>query len=191
LGQPRPGECRVTVRPLNDSRGNIITALAQDARELPIEWRGVLPVPAEDRHGRPQELMPFWFALQLFPVAFFLGAIGAEAFIGLAFWESAVVIVVANLVGAAVVGAVSTMGSCTGAAQLPLARAPFGRGVLLPGVLASCSNIVFLSLGAVYGAQAVQVLIVGILSPSRCSSCSRSKPRSPSSDMTSCTATRG
>jgi nucleobase:cation symporter-1, NCS1 family len=147
---------------LNDSRGDIITALVQDAHELPVEWRGALPVPAEDRHGRPRELIPFWFALQLFPVAFFLGATGAEAFIGLAFWESALVIVVANLVSAAVVGAVSTMGPRTGAAQLPLARAPFGRGVLVPGVLASCSNIVFLSLGAVYGAQALQVLIAGI-----------------------------
>ena len=142
--------------------GPALATLAEDVGELPIEWRGVLPVPVRARHGRPRQLIPFWFALQLFPVAFFLGAIGAEAFIGLAFWENLLIIVVVNAVAAAVVGAVSTMGPRTGAAQLPLARAPFGRGVLLPGLLASATNIVFVALGAVYGAQALRVLITAL-----------------------------
>jgi NCS1 family nucleobase:cation symporter-1 len=140
----------------------VLATLARDVDELPIEWRGVLPVPAGARHGRARQLIPFWFALQLFPVAFFLGAIGAETFIGLSFWENVLVIILVNMLAAAVVGAVSTMGPRTGAGQLPMARAPFGRGVLLPGLLASATNVVFLALGAVYGGQALQVLIPGL-----------------------------
>jgi nucleobase:cation symporter-1, NCS1 family len=136
----------------------VLTTVAKDVA-LPIEWRGILPVPPESRHGRARDLITFWFALQLFPVAFFLGAVGAEAFIGLSFWENVLVVVVVNTVAAAIVGTVSIMGPRTGAGQLPLARAAFGRGVLLPGLLASATNIVFLALGAVYGAQALQVVI--------------------------------
>ena len=130
--------------------------------DLAIEWRGLQPVPASSRFGRPRELIPFWFALQLFPVAFFIGAVGAEAFIGLSFWQGALAIVIGSALGAAIVASLSVMGPRTGAAQLPLARAPFGQSVTLVGVLAYGINIVYLALAAVYGAQALRVVIGSI-----------------------------
>lgn len=130
--------------------------------DLAIEWRGLRPVPASSRFGRPRELIPFWFALQLFPVAFFIGAVGAEGFIGLALWQGVLAIVIGSALGAAIVAGLSVMGARTGAAQIPLARAPFGKSVTLVGVLAYGINIVYLALAAVYGAQALQVLIGGI-----------------------------
>lgn len=132
------------------------------ASDLAIEWRGLRPVPTSARFGRPRELIPFWFALQLFPVAFFIGAVGAEAFIGLSLWQGVLAIVIGTSLGAAIVSCLSVMGVRTGAAQIPLARAPFGQSVTLVGVLAYAINIVYLALAAVYGAQALQVLIGGI-----------------------------
>jgi nucleobase:cation symporter-1, NCS1 family len=130
--------------------------------DLAIEWRGLQPVPASSRFGRPRELIPFWFALQLFPVAFFIGAVGAEGFVGLSFWQGALAIVIGSALGAAIVAGLSVMGPRTGAAQLPLARAPFGQSVTLVGVLAYGINIVYLALAAVYGAQALRVVIGSI-----------------------------
>jgi nucleobase:cation symporter-1, NCS1 family len=127
--------------------------------DLAIEWRGLHPVPASSRFGRPGELVPFWFALQLFPVAFFIGAVAAEEFIGLSLWQGVLAIVIGSALGAAIVASLSVMGARTGAAQIPLARAPFGQSVTLVGVLSYAINIVYLALAAVYGAQALQVLV--------------------------------
>jgi NCS1 family nucleobase:cation symporter-1 len=132
------------------------------AGDFSVEWRGLHPVPEESRYGRPLDLVWFWFAMQLFPVAFFLGALAAESFIGLSFWQGTLAIVLGNVLASAVVGGLSVMGPRTGAAQLPLARAPFGKTVTVVGVLAYVVSIVFLALGAVYGAQALQVVFGGI-----------------------------
>ena len=44
-------------------------------------------------------------------------------------------IVVGNLVGSVLVGPLATMGPATGMAQMPLARLPFGKSIVVPGLL--------------------------------------------------------
>jgi nucleobase:cation symporter-1, NCS1 family len=126
--------------------------------DLSVEWRGIQPVPATARYGRPQRMGGFWFAAQLLPVPFFIGALGGTSFIGLSFWTAAVAIVVGNVLGNAIVAALSVMGPRTGVAQIPLARAAFGRSVTVVGLLAYVVSIVFLALGAVFGAEALETL---------------------------------
>jgi nucleobase:cation symporter-1, NCS1 family len=127
--------------------------------DLSVEWRGIERVPEGSRYGRPKNMGSFWFAAQLLPVPFFIGALGATDLIGLSFWWSAIAIVVGTVLGSGLVAAMSIMGPRTGFAQIPLARAPFGRSVTLVGVLAYAVSIVFLALGAVFGAEALQVAL--------------------------------
>jgi nucleobase:cation symporter-1, NCS1 family len=125
---------------------------------LAVEWRGIERVPEEERYGTPRQLSSFWFALQLFPVAFFLGALGNASFIGLPFWLGSLSIIVGTVAGSVLVGALSVMGPLTGLDQLTLARVPFGRSVRLPAVLAYAVSFVFLVEGAIFGAQALEVM---------------------------------
>jgi nucleobase:cation symporter-1, NCS1 family len=67
-------------------------------------------------------------------------------------------IVVGNVIGAAVVGALSTMGPSTGMAQMPLARLAFGKSIVLPGLLNWISCIGWDGINNVFGAAAITLL---------------------------------
>jgi nucleobase:cation symporter-1, NCS1 family len=127
--------------------------------DLAVEWRGVTAVPPDARYGTSRDMAWLWFASQLVPVAFFIGVLGTNSFIGLSFWPAAAALAVGNLLGAAPIAALSIMGPRTGLAQLPLARAAFGRSITVVGLLAYLTSITFLSLGAIFGAEALQIVV--------------------------------
>ncbi|HEV7809128.1 MAG TPA: cytosine permease, partial [Candidatus Limnocylindrales bacterium] len=98
------------------------------------------------------------FTPNLVPAAFFLGTLAAANFIGLGFWTALAAIVVGNLVGSVLVGALATMGPRTGMAQMPLARLAYGKSTVVPGLLNWISCIGWDGINSVFGAAAISIL---------------------------------
>ena len=104
--------------------------------DLAVEWRGLMPVPPDKRYGGPFRMATLWFTSQLSPIPLYIGVIGAASFIGLGFVPNVLAIVLGNILGAAAIGALSLMGPPSGAAQMVLARLPFGKSITVVALVA-------------------------------------------------------
>lgn len=122
-----------------------------------IEWTGLAPIQDQDRHGKIWHVGGLWFAAQLVPTAVFLGVIGASPGFGLSYWAAFTAIILGNVLGAIAPAALSLTGPSTGLPLLAQARAPFGKATRAVGVLAAFTSVAFIALGAIFGAQALQV----------------------------------
>jgi len=122
-----------------------------------VEAHGIAPVPLGNRYGRPRRLFSVWFAPNLNVTAVFTGALGIS--LGLDFVSAVLAILLGTTAGSMVTAYLCTWGPRTGSAQLPFARLPFGRGVVLPGVLAWLSAIAWDALVGIFGGQAMHELI--------------------------------
>ncbi|HUY25462.1 MAG TPA: cytosine permease, partial [Candidatus Saccharimonadales bacterium] len=71
-----------------------------DDEFLRIELRGLKPVPAELRHGRPRELFFIWAGALSDFFSLFAGALLVSA-AGLGFWDSALVLITGAVAGSA------------------------------------------------------------------------------------------
>ncbi|OLR91874.1 purine-cytosine permease family protein [Actinokineospora bangkokensis] len=124
--------------------------------DLGVETHGISPIPAGNRFGRPWRLFGVWFAPNLTMAAIFTGTLGAV--LGLDFRTGLAAIAVGTLIGALPVAYLSTWGPRTGSAQLPVARLPFARGVVLPGAVQWLSTIMWDALTALFGGDALAEL---------------------------------
>ncbi|MGO4806810.1 cytosine permease [Arthrobacter sp. 2MCAF15] len=122
-----------------------------------IEWTGLSPIATKDRHGKPWHVGGLWFAAQLVPTALFLGVLGGPSGLGLSYGAAAGAIVLGNILGAAGPAAMSLTGPKTGLPLLAQARVPFGRATGIVGILAAMTSVAFIALGAIFGAEALQV----------------------------------
>ena len=127
--------------------------------DLSIEAHGMDPIPESARYGSPTRLFTVWFTPNLVPAAFFIGTLVTLDFLKLGFATSLLAIVVGNVLGSAIVGILSTMGPKTGMAQLPAARLPFGKSIVLPGLLNWVSTIGWDGVNSLFGAFALTLLI--------------------------------
>ena len=127
--------------------------------DLTIEAHGMEPIPATARYGSVNRVFTVWFTPNLVPAAFFIGTLVTLDFLKLGFVTSILAIVVGNLVGAFFVGLLSMMGPKLGLAQLPAARLPFGKSIVLPGLLNWLSTIGWDGINNVFGAIALTILI--------------------------------
>ena len=98
-----------------------------------------------------------WFAPQVNMAGLFAGVL--PIVLGLGFWLGLLAMAIGTVLGALLVGYLSTMGPRTGAGQLPNARMAFGGGVVLPGILQWLSSIAWDALAALFGAEALAVLL--------------------------------
>ncbi|HSS35761.1 MAG TPA: cytosine permease, partial [Patescibacteria group bacterium] len=130
--------------------------------DLSIEAHGMDPIPESARYGSPTRLFTVWFTPNLVPAAFFIGTLVTLDFLKLGFATSLLAIVVGNVLGSAIVGILSTMGPKTGMAQLPAARLPFGKSIVLPGLLNWVSTIGWDGINSLFGAFALTLLIPGL-----------------------------
>lgn len=130
--------------------------------DLSIEGRGMEPIPATARYGSAGRLFTVWFTPNLVPAAFFIGTLVTLDFLKLGFVTSILAILVGNVVGAAFVAVLSTMGPRTGMAQLPVARLPFGKSIVVPGLLNWLSTIGWDGINSLFGAFAITLLIPAI-----------------------------
>jgi NCS1 family nucleobase:cation symporter-1 len=130
--------------------------------DLSIEGHGMEPIPETGRYGSVNRTFTVWFTPNLVPAAFFIGTLVTLDFLKLGFVTSLLAIVVGNLVGSFFVALLSTMGPRLGLAQLPAARLPFGKSIVLPGLLNWVSTIGWDGINNVFGAIALTILIPGL-----------------------------
>ncbi|WP_033291886.1 purine-cytosine permease family protein [Amycolatopsis jejuensis] len=124
--------------------------------DLAVETHGITPIPRENRFGRPWRLAGVWFAPNLTMTAVFTGTLGAT--LGLGFTTGFVVALIGTVVGSLPVAWLSTWGPRTGTGQLPLARLPFGPGVVLPGLVQWLGSIAWDALVGLFGGEALAAL---------------------------------
>ncbi len=106
-----------------------------------IEQRGIEPVPAEERTGRPGALFWVWFAANISILGLPLGAT-LVAFQRLTIWQALLVAVIGAAGSFAVVGVISIAGRRGGAPGLTLSRAVFGvRGNIGPTLVSLLSRL--------------------------------------------------
>ena len=133
--------------------------------DLSIEGHGMEPIPESARYGSVNRVFTVWFTPNLVPAAFFIGTLVTADFLKLGFVTSLLAIVVGNVVGSAFVGILSTMGPRLGLAQMPAARLPFGKSIVVPGLLNWLSTIGWDGINSVFGAIALTLLIPALPFP--------------------------
>ncbi|QRP44654.1 cytosine permease [Amycolatopsis sp. FDAARGOS 1241] len=126
------------------------------AGDLAIETHGITPVPEGNRFGRPWRLASVWFAPNLTMTAVFTGTLGST--LGLGFTTGFIVALIGTVLGSLPPAYLSTWGPRTGTGQLPLARLPFGRGVVLPGLVQWLGSIAWDALVGLFGGEALAEL---------------------------------
>jgi len=130
--------------------------------DLSIESHGMEPIPENARYGSVGRIFTVWFTPNLVPAAFFIGTLVTLEFLKLGFVTAILAIVVGNLVGSFFVALLSTMGPKLGLAQMPAARLPFGKSIVVPGLLNWLSTIGWDGVNSVFGAIALTILIPGL-----------------------------
>lgn len=130
--------------------------------DFTIEGHGIEPVPDSFRYGSPYRTFTVWFTPNLTPAAFAIGTL-AVVFAGLGFWTGLAAIVLGNVISAALVGALAAMGPKTGMAQIPAARLPFGKTIVVPALINWVSTIAWDAVNAFFAAYALDVLSGGAL----------------------------
>lgn len=142
-----------------DEEGAFGGQMPSSEGEYVLEMHGMAPIPLDNRYGRLHRVFTVWFTPNLVPAAFFIGTLVTASYIGLGFWLGVVAIVVGTVFGGLLVSILCTWGPRTGVGQLPLARLPFGKTVLLPGMLQWLSTIAWDAINAIFGAEAIHILI--------------------------------
>ena len=127
--------------------------------DLSIEAHGMEPIPEGARYGSVGRVFTVWFTPNLVPAAFFIGTLVTLDFLKLGFITSLLAIVVGNVVGSYFVALLSTMGPKLGLAQMPAARLPFGKSIVVPGLLNWLSTIGWDGINSVFGAIAITILV--------------------------------
>ena len=128
------------------------------AGDLSIEGRGIEPIPDSARYGSLGRIFTVWFTPNLVPAAFFIGTLAAADFLKIGFVTGVLAIIVGNLIGSILVGILGTMGPATGMAQMPLARAAYGKSIVVPGLLNWLSCIGWDGINSLFGAAALSLL---------------------------------
>jgi len=142
-----------------------MTALTQDLAmpkgegDFTIEGHGMEPIPVAARYGSVGRLFTVWFTPNLVPAAFFVGTLAS--IVGLGWWMGVAAIIVGNVIGAGLVGVLSAMGPRTGMAQIPVARLPFGKSIVVPGTINWLSTIAWDAINAFFGAYAIDAITGG------------------------------
>ncbi|MHB1615622.1 MAG: purine-cytosine permease family protein [Actinomycetes bacterium] len=134
---------------------------ARPSREgdLTLEMHGMAPIPETDRYGGLLRVFTVWFTPNLVPAGFFIGTLATASFVGVGFGLGLVAILVGTVIGSLPAAYLGTWGPRTGLGQLPLGRLVFGRSTLLPGGLMWLSTIAWDAINALFGAEALALLI--------------------------------
>ncbi|MBO0772212.1 MAG: cytosine permease [Actinobacteria bacterium] len=124
-----------------------------------LETRGIAPIPADSRYGSLHRVFTVWFSPNLVVAAFFIGTLATASFVGIGFRLGVVAIVAGTVIGSLPAAYMCSWGPGTGVAQLPLGRIPFGKSVVLPGLLMWLSTIAWDAINGIFGAEALQLLL--------------------------------
>ena len=126
------------------------------AGDFVLESQGMAPIPEDDRYGGVYRMFTVWFTPNMELSGVFAGTLAVV--FGLGFGLGIVAIVVGTIIGSLPVAILCTWGPKTGTAQVPLARLPFGKTIVLPGAVQWLSSIAWDALVGLFGGQAAQLL---------------------------------
>jgi len=107
--------------------------------DLALESQGMAPIPADARYGGVHRMFTVWFTPNMELSGVFTGTLAVV--LGLGFGLGLVAIIVGTIIGSLPVAILCTWGPKTGTAQVPLARMPFGKTIVLPGTVQWLSSI--------------------------------------------------
>jgi nucleobase:cation symporter-1, NCS1 family len=124
--------------------------------DLVLEGQGMSPIPEDSRYGGVHRMFTVWFTPNMELSGVFTGTLAVT--LGLGFGLGLVAIVVGTIIGSLPVAILCTWGPRTGTAQVPLARLPFGKTIVLPGTVQWLSSIAWDALVGLFGGQAAQLL---------------------------------
>jgi NCS1 family nucleobase:cation symporter-1 len=119
---------------------------------MKIETRTIDYIPAEERHGKPRDLFPLWFASNMHLTAIVSG--GLCIALGLDLFWSIVCIVLGNVLGGIFMASHSAQGPKLGIPQMIQSRAQFGViGAIVPLFLVFFMSLGFFASSGLLGAQ--------------------------------------
>jgi nucleobase:cation symporter-1, NCS1 family len=124
--------------------------------DLSLESQGMAPIPEGSRYGGIHRMFTVWFTPNMELSGVFAGTLAVV--LGLGFGLGLVAIIVGTIIGSLPVAILCTWGPKTGTAQVPLARLPFGKTIVLPGTVQWLSSIAWDALVGLFGGQAAQLL---------------------------------
>lgn len=125
---------------------------------LEVEPTGIERVADAQRHGAPWHLFGVWFSANA-EIATWMVGLEIAAFYGTDLRSAAIGIVLGNIVGFAVLGALATMGPRYGVPQMVAGRLSFGRsGNVVPAALSFLAGVGWFAINTVFGAYALQTL---------------------------------
>jgi NCS1 family nucleobase:cation symporter-1 len=125
--------------------------------DLALESQGITPIPAEARYGAVWRMFTVWFTPNMELSGVFAGTLAA--LFGLGFWRGLMAIVLGTVIGSVPVAVMCTWGPQTGTGQVPLARLPFGRTIVIPATVQWLSSIAWDALVGLFGGQAAALLL--------------------------------
>jgi NCS1 family nucleobase:cation symporter-1 len=119
-----------------------------------LETWALEEVPAERRHGRPQDAGWLWFAANLGLPPWSLGVLALA--LGLSPWQAVLAVLVANVVGALLLSWVSALGPEAGIPAIALGRRTLGPVFnRIPSLLNAVSCLGWYAVNAVLGGEAL------------------------------------
>jgi NCS1 nucleoside transporter family len=124
-----------------------------------IEPGGAEFIPADERHGRPLQLLWTWTSPNLEFATIFVGVLAVAGF-GQSFWQAVAAIVLGSALGSVSHATLSARGPLFGVPQMILSRIGFGyRGNWLPaGLNTITAGIGWFAVNSVSGALALNTL---------------------------------
>lgn len=126
---------------------------------LRVEPHSVEPIGSAERHGKPAHVFTLWVGANVEFATLTTGALAVGLF-GLGFTQAAVALVLGNLAGALILGALTTFGPRLGLPQLIHSRAPFGfAGNYVPALLNFIAGVGWFAVNTVLGTFALVWLL--------------------------------
>jgi nucleobase:cation symporter-1, NCS1 family len=124
--------------------------------DLALESQGMAPIPEDSRYGGVCRMFTVWFTPNMELSGVFAGTLAVA--VGLGFQLGLVAIILGTVVGSVPVAILCTWGPRTGTGQVPLARLPFGKAIVVPGTVQWLSSIAWDALVGLFGGEAAQLL---------------------------------
>jgi NCS1 family nucleobase:cation symporter-1 len=123
-----------------------------------IEPKGIEHVVAGERHGHVSSVFTLWFGANV-ELATLSTGVAAVALFGLSFSQALLGLVIGNVLGALLLGALSTFGPKLGVPQLVQSRSAFGFfGNFVPGILNVVAGMMWFAVNTVLGVFALTLL---------------------------------
>ncbi|QRF24169.1 allantoin permease [Alicyclobacillus sp. TC] len=130
-------------------------------RQLQIEPYGVEVIPQEERQKNSWSQLTLWFGCNLTIADFALGFLPVS--LGLPLWATLAALLLGNVVGSLLVGALASMGPKYGLPQLVIGRFSFGiKGEYLPAAFNFLSTVGWFAVNNILGTFGLQTLLPGI-----------------------------